>query len=635
MGLLVSVLLFSPSCSDDSGGDGRGPAVEADVGPDTSEPDPESDATGDPEDADAGDEPGDAGGDDFEETEEDVEAVDQERKTPEQIGVNIPIDDALSAYDAATVRYRTRGSADWQRAHPLIRIRPEWAAQSPEPPNEPQDAFAGTIFDLEPATTYDVEITLKDEDGDSGERVFRRILSTRGLPEPAGEATVTVRPSDDVQETISGLEPGDVLELAEGTYDVDNLQIEVAGTAEEPIYIRGESREGVIIEDDDGRVLQTSGVAHLVLENFTIRGSGTDSGTDASSRGISLSGGADTKFVTVRNLDMEGIDMGVVSSDPLRSTLVYNNHIEGNNGWDDDFVGQKSWNDDGLRLPGRGNCGFENTLIGFGDSFAVHRDVFSAAVHFYRNRVDKSGDDTVEADYSTRNVSFYDNYITNTARVISLDPLWGGPFYGFRNTVINAAAGPHKWNSQGSGFVVYNNTTVRTTGISGSDGWAFVQFANGPLRNFSYRNNVVIYRGSSDDTLAFEPDGVDPVDWTHNAWHPDGRSVWTNTGGWFDSVEKAHEQLPETAPMFGASTKRHDNYAIASSSPFPSETDPELGDDYLTAVEHSKPLVPGDDSKLRNSGTPIPNITDGYDGSAPDRGAVIRGRSTPQWGADR
>ncbi|MGM0558808.1 MAG: hypothetical protein ACQEVA_20645 [Myxococcota bacterium] len=627
----VALLVFMLASCTGNASDDDGQSPDSSVDQDASE-DVTSDGTTESEDADARDDTSDAEDIEFEETAEDIAAVDAERATPEQIGVSIPLDASLSGYDAASVQYRKRGTRPWREAHPLVRIHPEWIDNDPAPPQEPVEAFAGSIFDLEPATTYDVEITLDDEDGEHEQKTFRRILSTRALPEPAGDATVTATPSDNLQEKVDALGPGDVLELDSGTYEVDTLRIGVSGTESEPIYIRGVSREDVVIENTSGRVIRIHEVSHVIIENLTVRGSGTDSGTDASSRGVSLMGGTDAAFITVRHLDIVGVDMGVVATGPLESTLVYDNDIRGNNGWDDNFVGRTSWNDDGIRLPGRGNCAFENTLDGFGDSFAVKREYFSAGVHFYRNRVNASGDDAFEGDYSTRNVSFYDNYITNTARVVSLDPLWGGPLYAFRNITINTASGPPKWNSKGSGFLVYNNTVVRTDGINN---WAYVQYANGALRNFSYRNNVLIFRGSSDNLLAFEPSGIDPVDWTHNAWYPDGSVWWTNSGGSFGSLSDAFDGLPETSPVFGESTRRHDQHVIATSSPFTSDTDPTLGDDYLTEVAHSAAPTPAEDARIRNAGTPIPNITDGYDGSAPEMGAVIHGRPVPQWGANR
>src|SRR5690606_23597522 len=105
-----------------------------------------------------------------------------------------------------------------------------------------------------------------------------------------------------------------------------------------------------------------------------------------------------------------------------------------------------------------------------------------------------TGDDAFEGDYATRNVAFYDDYITNSGTFVSMDPVYSGPIYVFRNVSINAFRGPLKLNDTNSGFMVYNNTMVRTEGLTK---WGWAQYNNGALRNWSYRNNLLIYRGQS------------------------------------------------------------------------------------------------------------------------------------------
>ena len=98
---------------------------------------------------------------------------------------------------------------------------------------------------------------------------------------------------------------------------------------------------------------------------------------------------------------------GVVAWGDTRSLLVYDNVLQGNNLWTEEFLASNlTWNDDGIRVPGQGNAVFENTLDGFGDAFAVSGGIHSSAVYFYRNRVTMTGDDAFEGDYSTRNIGF-------------------------------------------------------------------------------------------------------------------------------------------------------------------------------------------------------------------------------------
>lgn len=211
----------------------------------------------------------------------------------------------------------------------------------------------------------------------------------------------------------------------------------------------------------------------------------------------------------------------------------------------------------------------------------------------------------------------------------SLDPLYGGPLYCFRNIAVNTSRGPFKFNNTNSGFMVYNNTVVRTEGRTG---WGWVQFNNGPLRDWSYRNNLLIYRGSG-SPLAIESDANSPIDFTHNAWYPDGPFEWTASGGSFSSLAAARLGLPATTPVFGTSTARHQSDVISISDPFVTATT--LGQDHLTEIVATTVPTLRTGVSAKSSGTPIPNITDGYSGAAPDMGAVMDGRPVPRWGAAR
>ncbi|HEU0204004.1 MAG TPA: hypothetical protein VFR86_26650 [Burkholderiaceae bacterium] len=532
----------------------------------------------------------------------------------------------MAAGSRVTVRYKKTADSVWRDAHPLLRIQPAWNA--PGAPVTPVDSFAGTIFDLSPGTTYNLQVTL-EEPGRTSQSLMAS-ATTRALPAAAPAATVRATPADNLQTKLAALAAGDVLELDDGTYNVQGLALARSGTATQPIYIRGKTRTGVIIKSG-GTILQIQNASNFVLENLTLEGPGVDSGTAASSVGVSFWSGALQANATFRDLDIVGVDMGIVASGTTRSVLVYNCFLRGNNLWNKSFIESNlTWNDDGIRLPGEGNVAFENTLHGFGDSFAVIDGVHSAAVYYYRNRITMTGDDAFEGDYATRNIAFYDNYVTNAATLVSLDPLWGGPLYCFRNVAINVMRGPFKFNNTNSGFMVYNNTIVRTEGTTG---WGWVQFDDGDLRGWAYRNNLLIYRGNSSSLLAIESGGNNPIDFTHNAWYPDGSVWWTNSGGSASSLAAARAAMPATTPLFGSSTQRHQNDLITVGDPFVSPI--ALGTTHLSEIATT--VVPALRSGVnaKNAGAAIANVTDGFGGAAPDIGAIIEGRPLPSWGALR
>lgn len=537
----------------------------------------------------------------------------------------LPTTRSFSFATTVGVRFRRNGETAWTQAHPLLRIRPDYSLTGPA---AVVDAFAGTIFDLVPGTAYNVEVTVQEPG--QAPQVATQTFTTRALPAAAGAANKTATPAN-VAAQLASLNPGDVLQLADGLYDNLNLFLSRSGTASNPIVIRGASQAGVVIRDVD-TCLQVRNASHVVVENLTLQGSGVNSGTAASSRGVVFfDGNAGQTNVTFRDLVVSGVDMGIVAYDRIVGVLVYRCRLVGNNPWTQaEIETNATWNDDGIRLPGEGNGAWNNTLEGFGDCFAVTSGVFSAAVHFWRNLVKMTGDDAFEADYGTRNLGFYDNHVTNCGTLMSVDPVYGGPLYCFRNVAINTMRGPYKLNNTNSGFLIYNNTVVRTEGRTS---WGWVQNNDGVLRGYSYRNNIVVYRGTSGQTLAFEAEGNSPVDFTHNAWFPNGQVWWTTSGASYATMAQAINGAGQTAtaPLFGGSTRRHQFDVLTTSDPFtPSVA---LGATHLVRVTTTQVPALAAGAAMRNAGVAIPNITDGFSGAAPDMGAIISGRAAVVYGA--
>jgi len=191
-----------------------------------------------------------------------------------------------------------------------------------------------------------------------------------------------------------------------------------------------------------------------------------------------------------------------------------------------------------------------------------------------------------------------------------------------------------------SGYFIYNNTLVRTTGISptacpgcasGYD-WGWNQSDNGDQTHFGYRNNILIWRGSTPGHLmAFESGVCNPIDWTNNAWFPDAAIWWTGSdGASFANLAEAKAGVGTTVPIFSTATKKHVNDVITISDPFASPVT--LGADYSTKIVAAYSPALANGSTPKNAGVAIPGITDGYSGAAPDMGAIISGITPPIWG---
>ena len=549
--------------------------------------------------------------------------------TPEQVSLYLPVTGALDLVATASVRYRPTTGANWSAAHPLYRIRISGTAGTP-----PADAFAGVITDLTPGTSYTVEVAIRL----GGSSVTTMLTAvTRALPGPAGTPTKVIAAgstSSQIQAAFDQSEPGEVIQFTNGTYTVDDLLVRRSGTPSMPIYIRGESRTGVVLKSSSGRnILRFLEASDVVVENLTLVGSKQDSGTDASSRGIVFWGDTNSmpqQRVTIRQITIDGVDMGIVASSGTQQLLVYDNTLVGNNLWAQDFLeSNRTWNDDGIRVPGQGNAVFNNTLSGFGDSLTVNDGVDNVGIHFYRNEIRWTGDDTFEGDYGTRNITFYDNRVHNAMTLASFDPIYSGPAFVFRNIAINLGRSPYKLNNKNSGIFLYNNTVVRTNGYGSGAGWGWNQSNNGPLTAWGYRNNILIYRGTG-NLMAMESSGQNPIDFTHNAWYPDKAVWWSTSGGSFSSISAARSGLPPTQGVFSASTTRHEGCVITEADPFVEEI--KLGDDYLTLITQMYVPILADGTAPRAKGESIPGITDGFSGDAPDIGALISGRPVPTWG---
>src|SRR6266478_5170891 len=99
-----------------------------------------------------------------------------DRPTLTALGVQFPItgDDNFNA--SVGVRYRKTGTSAWRPALPLFRVHPENTTSYTLQPQ-----FAGSIFDLRPSTSYDIELHATDADGPV-DRTFTLTATTRGIP---------------------------------------------------------------------------------------------------------------------------------------------------------------------------------------------------------------------------------------------------------------------------------------------------------------------------------------------------------------------------------------------------------------------------------------------------------------------
>lgn len=571
--------------------------------------------------------------------------------TPEQLALFLPVTGSLPFTATASVRYKPTISSTWEIGHPLHRIRTDFYGGGSIVPVE--EGFAWPIIDLIPNTSYDVEVTVEN----AGESEVRTAtFTTRALPPAAGANKIVIpigSTSGQIETLIEGASPGDVVEFSNGAYALDStLLLAVSGTPAAPVYIRGQSRAGVVLSRASGgtAIHFVGNSSNLIFEDMTLQGTGVDSGIGPTPAIQFHTDAANSSGVTFRRLTVNGFDQAIVSTSRVNGIMVYDSIFNGNNQWNQDLYAYGGsgapgtgdgtpdlnqnifWNDDGIRLPGLGNVIFNNTFRGFGDtlSYCSHSGGSTLAecrgIHFYRNDVYDSGDDGAEIDHAFRNVSLYDNRFTNAGAFISLDPLHGGPFLGARNIGINISRTPLKQNATITGQFFYNNTQILTNHRHPS-GWH--QFNDGALRSWGYRNNIFIYHGSA-DTMAILSSGNDPIDFTHNSFYPDRGFAWSSSGGSGSTLAQVQANISATTPIFSGASKRHQDDNITESQPFVDNV--AIGSNYLNRVTQASTPILRSGTAPRGTGVAIANITDGFSGAAPDRGAIISGRGVPIYG---
>src|SRR5205085_6712971 len=90
--------------------------------------------------------------------------------------------------------YRTRGERTWKKGPPLLRIGNERINENALQYVTP-NGFAGSIFDLEPATDYECRFVMSDPEGVDGKTENVVTVRTRFEPKPAaGGRTYHVYP---------------------------------------------------------------------------------------------------------------------------------------------------------------------------------------------------------------------------------------------------------------------------------------------------------------------------------------------------------------------------------------------------------------------------------------------------------
>lgn len=577
------------------------------------------------------------------------------------------------------VTYRLGGTEVWKPAQPLLRIGDEkvWRAKEFLEYWTPR-MFAGSIFDLEPGTTYECRFVLSDPDGVNGQATKIALIQTRTFPESYARGRVlhVYPPNHDgprIEPSFTGLlqayygpglgdwdvvhrrpaQPGDTILIHAGLYKADRRDyvnphqipfhgtyvLTLDGTAEKPITIKG-AGDGEAIFDGDNvyRLFDVMGTDHHIFEGITVRN--TEIAFFAGVKDL-----LGCSNLTVKNCFLEDVGIGVHNEFAgSKNYYIADNVMIGR----DDHYRLNGWNNMttygpspvnsyyGVKVYGQGHVICHNRMSFFHDGICIStygipeedQDLKCVSIDIYNNDVFLSVDDFIETDGGVHNIRVYRNRGFNAAHHgLSAQPMFGGPVYFIGNLVYNVpfGGGIKTGGANPAGVLVYHNTFVaensNATGIS----------------NSHYRNNLFLGTNHPDKPVVRQRNYTRYSSTDYNGYRPNQNGLalfmW--------AVPKDRMRDYEHTLEYGEYSSLSDFQKMTGQ-----EAHGKLVD--FDVFEHMVPPDPKTphkayqpdsvDFRLRpgsaavDAGVRLPNINDQFSGSAPDLGAIELGAEQESYG---
>lgn len=255
------------------------------------------------------------------------------------------------------------------------------------------------------------------------------------------------------------------------------------------------------------------------------------------------------------------------------------------------------------------------------------------SIDFYGNYITNSHDNPIEADGSMHNIRIMRNmFVNHPSHAFCNQPALGGPVYWIRNIAYHIPGGSTRLTGGSAGAVFYNNTILSETGVVGAS-------------NVHWRNNLFLGEQSAPEIFSVRTfTSYSSSD--YNGFRPNpGADVsfrWTAppAGVMADFTGPGHEAVLatrefETLEEYAAGTGQDRNSILVDYDVFVDVPPLDARDsDTVQALYDA-----GDfDFRLRRGGaaidrgTPLPTVTDGFNGRAPDLGALEFGEDVPVYG---
>ncbi|MCP4539104.1 MAG: hypothetical protein GY832_18365 [Chloroflexi bacterium] len=485
------------------------------------------------------------------------------------------------------VQYRALGANAWKQAVPLFRVD-----------FNDSNMLAGSIFFLEPGTSYQVQLDLSDPDGGSDSQTMT--IATRAVPqEPSDGRTLHVVPGTGGGDGSEGdpfqgidaaqatAQPGDVFLLHAGNYG-GRVLFDVSGAAGNYIVWKGAGDgnailEGVRIDAD-----------HIWLEGLTVT--------------------AENGLLTYSSPEDVVIHRNTFTDCHY---CIWLNH--GGENWtitDNLIVGDVSpdsgsFSGEGIELQhSSGHVVAYNSISYVADGVSYpHRNC-----DIYGNDIFDVSDDGIEPDYGYANVRVWGNRISNAYHNgISFQPMNGAPWYILRNQVAAPVESALKFRDQVDRALIAHNTFV---------GWQGVQKSGAQyLLSVQSNNNLWI---SVTDWYAWENGSGGTPDWR--------TSLDYDGFDWGDNVYAfkwgGSGRYPDLASFTSATGLQPHGIRVDKDTCF--ETF-----DVPNAPPASMPLqfmTLDPNCNAVDAGVALANINEDFNGTAPDLGAYEVDAPLPHYG---
>jgi len=550
------------------------------------------------------------------------------------------------------VAYRRRGDKGWKPGLPMLRVHHEIVGLPNRVPWRCGNLFAGSVLFLQPGTTYEVELTLRDPDA---EEVFTKALTATTRAEPAafaGGRTLRVYPMGEANENgytdlmaaYDAAVPGDVILLHAGVYR-GRYRLTKSGEPGKPIVFRGAGDGEVVLQPpelpdvkpdspplgNDG-IFNVNGAHYLYFEGLTFRTGGIQAGGKGDAGSVGL---------VVRRCRFENIvEWTAISTGSENSKNWYiadNVVLDNQTSW---HLYKKYGKSTGINVYGRGHVVCYNRVSGWGDCLAIYNfgppledvDKHCVAIDFYNNDLSTAWDDHVEADYGCHNVRVYRNRCANAHTGLSTQPFYGGPVYLIRNEMYAVHRVPFKLNCFPAGIEAYNNTAC-----------AAVNVLTGYGQNQHFRNNLFL----GGDPLAAAK-GLNEsrrkralrqaAYSIHGGTMTPGRSTMDYNGYYKGPDPNIHllywrhgrnTRVYDTLAEFTEQTGFEARGVVLDYDVFKKAAPPKVGVTYRP-LEYDLQLKP--DADAIDAGMVLPNVTDNFTGEAPDLGCYEAGAPPPHYG---